>query len=406
MIQSLIHRLFARHHFWRHATFGEVAELYASRMMRIFALRLVTVFTSVYLLQLGFELLFIALFWAAFCAMKIIFSWPAALMVARLGPKHATFISNVVSALAMALLPLSSHPRYGLLALVAWCTLHAYSGAMNDIAYLVDFSKVKHAAHAGKELGFMNIVEKVATGLSPFIGGAIAFVLGPQSIMVLSAVLFLLSAVPLFATAEPTATHIKLQFRGFPWRTTWRSMVAQVGVGVDVLTTTTVWSLFLAIAVFGFSSNRIYAEIGFITSITLFVTIIISYSFGRLIDGRHGGTLLKFGTIANSLVHVLRMFVRTPFEAIATNVANEFTTAGYNMPFLRGMFDTADRTGRRIEYMFFMEVALNFGALIGALILAILVASFTAVDSLKLFFMVGAGLTLLIALPGFSLYKK
>ncbi len=406
MLQLLIHRLLARRHFWRHATFGEVAELYASRLMRIFALRLVTVFTSIYLLQLGFPLVFIAFFWVAFYAMKSVSSWPAALMVARLGPKHATLVSNFVSAASMALLPLSAQPRVGLLALVAWCALHAYSGALNDIAYLVDFSKVKHAAHAGKELGFMNIVEKMATGLSPFIGGAIAFILGPQSIMVLSAVLFLLSAVPLLATAEPTPTHIKLRFRGFPWRTTWRSMMAQGGVGVDVFTTTTVWSIFLAIVVFGFSSNRIYAEIGLVTSITLLVTILISYTFGRMIDGQKGGTLLRIGTIVNSLIHLLRIFVRTPFEAIATNIANEFSTAGYSMPFMRGMFDTADYSGRRIEYMFLMEVAMNIGGLLAALALALLVVVFNPVDSLQLFFAVGAIGTLLIMTPRFALYKK
>ncbi len=406
MIQALIHRLFARRHFWRHATFGEVAELYASRMMRIFALRIVTVFTSIYLLQLGFPLLFIALFWLGFYVMRIVFSWPSALMVARLGPKHATLISNVVSAAAMALLPLSAHPRIGLLALIAWAALHAYSGVMNDIAYLVDFSKVKHAAHAGKELGFMNIIEKVATGLSPFLGGAIAFLLGPQAIMVLSAVLFLLSAMPLLATAEPTETHIKLRFRGFPWRTTWRSLVAQGGVGIDIFTTTTVWSIFLALVVFGFSSNRVYAEIGLVTSITLFVTIIISYSFGRLIDGQKGGTLLRVGTLLNSLVHVLRVFVRTPLEVVATNIANEFSTAGYNMPFLRGMFDTADYSGRRIEYMFFMEVAMNIGGLVASSILAILLLWISPVESLQAFFVVGAILTLLIATPRFALYKK
>lgn len=406
MIHQIIHRLLLSRHFWRHATFGEVAELYASRMMRVFALRLVTVFTSIYLLQLGFSLLFVMLFWTGFYFMKIIFSWPAAQMVARLGPKHATLVSNIVAAIAMALLPLSGHPTLGLLSLVAWCTLHAYSAAMNDIAYLVDFSKVKHPEHAGKELGFMNIIEKVATGLSPFIGGAIAFLLGPQSIMVLSATLFLLSAVPLLATAEPTPTHIRMRFRGFPWRTTWRSMVSQAGIGVDLFTTMTVWSVFLALTVFSISSNRIYAEIGLITSITLLVAIVVSQKYGTIIDHKKGGQLLKSGVLANSVLHVGRMVVSSPLGAVFVNILNEITTAGYNMPFLRGMFDTADSSGRRIEYMFLMEVALNIGGLIASSILVLLLMSMGATESLKLFFVIGGCMTLLIAIPRFMLYKK
>lgn len=408
MIFQFIHRFLKRRHFWRHATFSEIAELYASRMMRIFALRMVSVFTSIYLLQLDYSLVFIALFWAGFYFMKTVYSWPAALLIAKLGPKHATLISNIVSAVAMVFLPFAANPEYAFYALVGWCALHAYSSSMNDMAYMVDFSKVKSVEHAGKELGFMNIIEKVATGLSPFIGGAIAFMFGPQSIMIISAFLFLMSALPLLATAEPTKTHVRLRFKSFPWRTTWRSMVAEGAVGVDIFVTGIAWSIFLAIAVFGITgdSNRIYAEIGFVTSVTLFVAIFASYGFGRIIDHRRGGELLRMSAIVNSGVHALRVFVTTPFGAVATNIINEASTAGYNMPFLRGVFDTADYSGRRIEYLFLIEVTMNLGAALAAVILALLVTTLPAVDGMKAFFIAGALLTLLIATPRFVLYKK
>jgi len=407
MIRGLLHRLLMHRHFWRQATFSEIAELYASRMMRIFALRLVSVFASVYLLQSGYTLLFITLFWVAFYGMRILFSWPSALLIARLGPKHATFISNIVSAIGMALLPLTSQSPYGLLFLIVWCTLHAYSGAMNDIAYLVDFSKVKNNSHAGKELGFMNLVEKIATGLSPFIGGAIAYMFGPYSIMVLSAVLFVLSAIPLLATAEPTQTRIPINFIDFPWRTTWRSLVAQAGVGVDLFTTASGWTIFLTLVVFGLHGNRIYAEIGFVTSVTLLVSIVISYTFGRMIDRQQGNVLLQWSTLINSSIHLLRALITTPIGVIAINTANEVSTTGYNMPFLRGMFDTADYSGRRIEYLFLSEVFLNLGAALAALLLAVLVAILdNNTAALQFSFVVGGLLTLLIATPRFRLYKK
>lgn len=406
MIQTIIHRLLLRRHFWRYATFSEVAELYASRMMRIFALRLVSVFTSIYLLQLGFSVLFIALFWAVFYLLKVLFSIPSAHQIAAFGPKHATFISNIISALAMFFLPFASDPHHHIMALIAWCTLQGYSGSLNDMAYLVDFSKVKSAKHAGKEIGYMNIIEKVATGLSPFIGGTLAFLFGPQAVMVVSAVLFLLSAAPLFATAEPTKIHGKLNFKGYPWRTTWRSSIAEAAVGVDVYLTSIVWAIFLALVVFGISSNKIYAQIGIITSVTLIVALLVSYSFGRIIDHRKGGDLLRMGAILNSLIHFGRVFVTTPFTAVIMNVLNEVSTAGYNMPFLRGMFDTADYSGKRIEYLLIAEIMLNFGGMIMALIMALLVTLLGNLSGMNATFIVGGILTLLIAVPGFALYKK
>lgn len=406
MLQRLIHRLLKRRHFWRHASFSEIAELYASRTMRIFALRLISVFTSVFLYQSGYSLTFIALFWTAFYLLKIPFSWPSAIIAARLGPKHGTLISNVVSAAAMVALPFATNPDYGIIALSIWCGLQAFSGSMNDLCYMIDFSKVKNITHAGKEIGFMNIFEKIATGLSPLIGGFIALMFGPESVMILSAVFFLLSAVPLLLTAEQTLTKQRLNFTGFPWRATWRSLVAQASVGVDVFSTGIAWSLFLIVVVFNSGTDQVYAEIGTVASVTIFVALIAAYVFGRVIDGRRGGELLRASALANSGVHLLRPLVSTPVGVVLLNIINEATTTGYAMPFMRGLFDTADLTGKRVEYLFLIEMVVNLGAAFGALLLGLLFSLFAGAISLHIFFICAAVLTLPIMAPRFALYKK
>lgn len=406
IIQHFIRRILQRRHFWRYATFSEVAELYASRMLRLFAVRLASTFTSIYLYQEGFSLTFIALYFAALYGIKFILTPWCALLIARHGPKHATLISNIVSAVAMLVLPFVTDPIFGTVALVSWLLLQAHSIELNHLAYLVDFSKVKHVAHAGKEIGYMNIVEKIAAGISPLLGGVIAFVFGAESIMFLAAVFFLMSAGPLFLTAEPIKLQHNLNFKQFPWGTVWRSIRADFGVGVDVFVTATAWSLFLVVVVFSSGSDRVYAEIGFVTSVTLFVALASSYVFGKLIDHRRGEELLKFSGIANSVVHALRIFVTTPFGVVLMNAINEATTAGYAMSFMRGMFDNADITKRRIEYLTIMEMVANLGAAVAALVLAGLFALYEGAFALKAFFLITALATLLIITPRFALYQK
>ena len=406
MLQTVIHRILLRRHFWRYATFSEIAELYASRTMRIFALRMVSVFTSIYLYQAGYSLFFLACFWAGFYLIKVLFSLPAAKIAARYGPKHGTLVSNIVSALAMTLLPFVAGSEYGIYPLIGWCILQAFSSALNDLCYLIDFSKVKNMQHAGKEIGYMNIFEKVATGLSPLIGGGLAFIAGPQSVMVVSALLFMLSAVPLLRTAEPTETHRRLDFSGFPWRATWRSFIAESAVGFDVFATGIAWTLFMAIVVFTNGTNAVYAQVGFVTSVTIFVALAASYVYGRLIDRRRGSDLLRFSTIANSTIHALRPFVSTPVGVILTNVINEAATTGYSMSFTRGMFDTADISGKRIEYLFIIEMVVNLGAAIGAVTFGGILLFLSGAGALKLFFFVTAAVTLLIATPKFALYHR
>ena len=405
MIQQIIHRLLRRRHFWRYATFSEVAELYASRLLRMFALKFVAVFTSVYLLQLGYDLVFIGLFWAAFYFLKVFFAWPSAQIAARFGPKHGTLYSNILSAVAMAFLPFV--PQYGLAALIPWCVMQAFSGCLNDLCYLIDFSKVKHVDHAGKEIGYMNIIEKVATGISPLIGGIIASLMGPGVAMLLSAILFLMSAVPLLRTAEPVRIGQKLKWKGFPWRATWRSLVAESAVGADVFATGNAWTLYIVVMLFAADGDEVYAKIGIFTSLTLFVVMAASYAFGKLIDGRQGLLLLRSSVIVNSLTHVFRPTVGSVTGVIANTAVNDVVTTGYSMAFTRGMFDTADRSGFRIVYLFLIEIVVNFGAGIAAVMFAL---SFYFINdahpSFTVFFLVIAVFTALIAVPRFALYRK
>ena len=75
-----------RRHFWRHATYSEIAELYMSRMLRMAALYIASAFMSIYLYQNGYSIGHIALFWSAFYLFKSIAALPVAGLVARIGP--------------------------------------------------------------------------------------------------------------------------------------------------------------------------------------------------------------------------------------------------------------------------------------------------------------------------------
>ena len=80
-------------------------------------------------------------------------------------------------------------PEWGLPAIVVAGAMQGLSAALYDLCHMIDFSKVKSVDHAGKEIAYMNIVEKIATGLSPLIGGMLAFVAGPQTTMLAAGLL-------------------------------------------------------------------------------------------------------------------------------------------------------------------------------------------------------------------------
>lgn len=403
MIKGIIHRLLLGRHFWRHATFDEVGELYASRLLRVSALRFASVFASVYLFNLGYSLAFLGCFWAGFYALKAIFTLPAAKIVAHFGPKHGTLYSNILAASSMVLL--FFEPKFMLPGLIAWCAVQAIASCLYDVAYLVDFSKVKNVQNSGKEIGYMSIVEKVATNISPIVGGFIATLLGPTTAILFSAGLFLLSAVPLFRTGEPTRLGQKLSFRGFPWRMTWRTFVAEAGVGVDTFSTGNAWTLFIAVMVFAGDGDAIYAKIGILTSLTLLVAMVASYVFGRLTDRNHGLLLLRSTTWVNALVHLSRLSVSSPIGVLFVNAANDVSTTGYSIAFTKGLFDTADRTGARIVYLMCSSIAVSLGGLIISLVFALCASLYPPDIAFAIYFIVAAAMSLVISMPRFPLYK-
>lgn len=404
MVQQILHRLLLRRHFWRYATFSEVAELYASRMMRMMAINMSAAFVSVFLYQNGFSILFIATYWTSFYILKVLIALPAAKYAAMFGPKHGILLSNLLYIPSMIIYAFV--PQWGIPALVVTALLQGTSAVMYDLCHLIDFSKVKSVEHAGKEIAYMNIVEKIAKGLSPFVGGLLAFVAGPQATMWAAALLFAMASVPLFKTGEPIPTRQKLVLRGFPWRLTWRSLAAEAAVGFDAVSSGTVWTLLVAVGILGVTSNSVYAELGALLSVVLLAALAASYAYGRIIDRRRGGDLLRVMTVGNALTHLMRPFVTSPAVVAGVNVANEAATTGYAMAFTRGMFDTADLSGHRVTYFGLIDVVANLGATLAGLTFIFLVSTLGDVDGMRAFFFVAAPVVLLIMTPKFRLYQK
>lgn len=395
-----------RRHFWRYATFSEVAELYVSRMLRMAALYMAGSFMAIYLYQLGYSIAVIGLFWAGFFLFKSIMALTVARLVGWIGPKHGILISNLLYIPAMVAFALL--PSFGPWLLLVSLVFQALSATMYSISYMIDFSKIKSTEHAGKEIAYMNIFEKITTGLSPLIGGFLAYLFGPQVVIIIAAILFACAAAPLFKTGEQVKVNQKLTFRGFPWHLLRGHALAQVSSGFDVFTSGTAWALYVAVMILGLTSesNSVYAITGLLTSVVFLVAIVASYTYGRIIDRSKGAELMRAGAVANMLTHLVRPFVVSPVTVAGLNAANELATTGYTLPYTRAVFDNADLSGARVTYLGIVEMLSNFGAALAALLLGLGALLLTEDIALKTLFFVTGGVVLLVLTARFPLYRK
>ena len=367
---------------------------------------MVSLFIAVYLYQQGYSLVFIFTYLACYYACKIPIAFVAAWLTARFGPKHTILFANLLYIPALILLTFvpPAGASHALMVIIFFATFQGVSATLYDYAYMVNFSKVKSVQHAGKELGYMHIIEKIASIISPIIGGVIATLLGPVVVMIVAACLFAVAAAPLLRTGEPTKLRQKIRWRGFPWRTSWRSIVASSGTGFDVVVSGVGWSLFLAAVAFA-EQQEIYVIIGVLSAIGMGVAFIAAFTFGRLIDRRSGEMLLRYGVITKALMHMTRPVVGSAAGASIVSAGSEVTTTAYHMAFMRGMFDVADYSGFRLTYLLLVEMAVNIGAAMAALIGAVLCMVFEQDYAFMLFFASAAVVILVIATPRFAIYK-
>jgi|JRYG01.1.fsa_nt_gb MFS family permease len=405
MIQKILKRFLRKTHVWRHVGFAELAELYISRMLRVLAMQLMIGFTTIYLYQLGYSLLFIILAWLAYFIIRFLYTPLVAITIARYGPKHGTLISNIT--LIIGTMGIILVPQYGTASLLLYLIFASYSRSLYDVCYLVEFSKVKHIHHAGKEIGFMQIVERVMGIASPIIGGLIALWFGPQAMLVFGAFLMVIAAAPLFFTAEPVKVQQRITLRHFNVRSTYRAMIANIGIGVDNNLTGVVWNTFVGIIILNGQNNAVYLQLGGLMSVSVIASMVAAYWYGKLVDRYHGKALLYTGTIGNTLLHMLRPFIGSPLQVGGANVMNEAVTTAYTLPATRSIFEVADGLpGYRIVFMAVMSGTMVLGDIIVMAVLALFLLVYDDKTAMQYTFWVLGPAILLISLHAHTLYKR
>lgn len=360
MLQKLIYRVLRHRHFWRHSSFDELSQLYISSFFRLLAFSLVGIFIPIFLYGLGYSLALIFWFYIAYAIAQTLLHIPFAFVVARIGPKHTillSFVLQFLASIAFLTLPNVAWPLWFLALLWAAATSLFFT------AYHVDFSKVKHSEHGGKEMGIASIVQNIGGAAGPIVGGIIATIFGSQYIFLVMALLLAVGIVPLFTSAEPVRTKQKISLRKLPLASIKRDLVSYSGLITAHQLSITLWPLYLGIFALG---ANVYLELGALSSIGFVVSIFTAYAIGKLIDNKRGHELLRFSSIVDVFIQLSKPFVAAFPFALVVNTAGETTGVAKRIAYQKGMYDAADDLpGNRIVYITFLETT---GAIVKTII--------------------------------------
>jgi MFS family permease len=405
MINKLIRAIFRRFYFWQAIDFKELAELYISRMIRVVAMQMMAGFTTIYLYQLGYSLQYIILAWVFYFTARFAFTPVIAVMIARYGPKHAMLVSNI--SLIIATIGIVMVPDYKIWGFVIYIIFGSFSRSTYDISYLIDFSKIKHTEHSGKEIGFMQIAERVMSVLAPLLGGLIALLFGPRAMLIFGCILMIVAAMPLFFSAEPVRVKQKITLRHFNYKAVWRSLVANIGIGIDNNISGLIWPIFVAIIILNGKDQAVFIQLGALTAFSTLFSILSAFWYGKMVDKQEGKKLLNFGAIGNILIHMIRPFAATPFNAAAINAVNEIATTAYTLSATRSIFDVADGLpGYRIVYMSLLSAFMVIGDILSTVFVYLAISNLGDKAGMQLTMFILAPTMILISWHGYSMYRR
>lgn len=399
MLRKIIHRLLRHRHFWREVEFDELSEIYITMMFRSLSLSLTNLFIPLYMLKLGYSLSDIIttiLFYFVFRA--VVFDFAAGWLVTKIGAKHTILCSYFLLIISTLQFLTLHHMNWPL-----WLLGGLWGGASSlfAIPFHVDFSKIKHRTHSGKELGYVSIMEKLGGILGPVAGGIIATLFGGRYIFVVAMILLVVGGLPLLRTNEPFRSHHPLRLHELRFRMIRRDIFSFMAYGIELTMCGSVWPLYLGLVILTTSAG--YAKLGILASVSVLASMLAAYGIGKLTDKKHGHKLLRFGAIANSLIYVFRPFITTYAGALLINLFNEGATIAYKIPYVKGMYDRGDELdNHRVAYFVAMELTSSIAKVIAWLILLMLTPLLSDITVTTVGFAFGGIASLLITIERFK----
>lgn len=398
MIKKILHKILSQRHFWRTTNFNELNEIYVAMLVRGMSLSMAGLFVPIFLLSIGFSLTRILMVVFIYFVTRVFTDIIAAFLVARFGPKHVMVCGQVLFSISSLLFLTLQRMHWPII------LLGSVWGASQSCFFLsfdVDFSKIKHSVHAGKELGYVEIMGKLGAIIGPIIGGIVSITLGPQYIFAVSTVLLVGGLLPLFKTDEPVKTHQKLDYRGFANKDIGKSFTAITAANLENTLSILLWPLFLAL--FVLPGNTVFIKVGILSSLSVFMAVLTARTVGKLVDEYHGRKVLRISAVINTGLHLIKPFVSTYIAAFGVGVTNEIVTIGYRLPFFKAFYDQTDEfPGHRIVYISIIECFSSFVKAIAYGILIIVSLFASNKTTLTIGFIIAASASVLIMTEKFK----
>lgn len=366
------------HHGIRYLLNKELTEIYITHALRNFAHSMVGIFVPIYLLQSGFHLHQVFIFYAIAYIVELFLFIYASRFSSAFGIKRSILLS-------MPIIIIFFVGLYNIDALFAvlpsWLvflglpSVFASSMFLYWFSFHVDFAKFSDSKNEGKQVGMLQAITTLFSVLGPLFGGLIIYMLSFEILFIIVTIIFFAATLPLFLTDEIHTPEQDFKIKIFN-SIDRRSKAIYVAEGARQISALILWPILLyTIAVQTSSMGLLY-------SLTNLLLAIFSVFVGRLSDKVSHRNLMRIGAVTHGLSLSLRSFFTSLLAIFSLQSLGAISFPLLNIPYSSIVYTKARKYGVA-PFIIMRQSLFNLGR-VAQVLIALLLVYITDVNSIAL----------------------
>jgi len=337
----------------------EIRLFYLSFSIFQFANSIVQIFIPLYFYNKGFSLFSILLFFAVTQAGRLVFLPIAAWFSSSYGAKRVMSVSFIFSVIYYIFLG-----KVESISGIFYASAFIFGAvqALQWLPFLVHLSKISPNENKGKIYSKLNMYTTIANALGPVLGGFIISSCGFKSVFYVVIALIIPAIYFLLITPEISKIR-KIKFGLVSVKKIYPDMIANGGFNFQVYLSNIIWPIFIFVVL------PQYNTIGFIQTVSLFMSLITLQLIGKWTDRSRRKKVLFWGSAFNSTASFLRIFANSFSSIFILNSASIFTGTLQAIPWNVKLQEHMEKEPRT-EYVAIFEIGGAFLAFSGLLVFA------------------------------------
>lgn len=353
------------HYFSKHPS-RALVELYWAVGMSDLARAAISLFEPIYLFTVGYSVRQIIFFYLLVYGGYTFLLPFLGRLVGRIGYEHSIFYSQFF--LIGYYLTLFGTAQYEALFYIA-PILFAIQKCLYWPAYHADFAVFSDDGQRGREVGGIETLSMMMFIVGPFVGGAILEWTNFSVLFIVTAGLFILSAMPLLRIKEvhdPGKFSYMEVFRELLDSKHRRNFAAYFGFGEELIALT-LWPIFIYIVISD------YLKIGAVVAGATLITGFIVLYLGKLTDKYNKEHIVRWGSAFYAAIWVLRIFASKTWHVFSLDTASRIGKETLIVPLVATTYNNAKKMGV-LSYMVFYEQSIAVAKFITAALLLLILS--------------------------------